>query len=186
MIEHAKQWVRSNFFTKKELVDQGALDSRYFREAEVTSAIATHAALTATHGATGAIVGTTNTQTLTNKTLTAPALTDPVITGSLGAWSTLTLNTAGNWADYGGSYAGAAYRKFGDIVMVRGVVVRSSGADAVIGTLPTGYRPTAYILVTAIGDGSIAAINILTNGNIELSTGAASSYLTINSIFSVV
>jgi hypothetical protein len=31
----------------------------------------THEALTETHGATGAIVGTTNTQTLTNKTLTA-------------------------------------------------------------------------------------------------------------------
>lgn len=39
-----------------------------------TSAISTHAALTATHGATGAIVGTTNTQTLSNKTLTTPTI----------------------------------------------------------------------------------------------------------------
>jgi len=37
---------------------------------EYTSGISTHSALTATHGATGAIVGTTNSQTLTNKTLT--------------------------------------------------------------------------------------------------------------------
>jgi hypothetical protein len=34
----------------------------------------THEALTATHGATGAVVGTTNTQTLTNKTLSAPTI----------------------------------------------------------------------------------------------------------------
>jgi len=34
-----------------------------------------HTAVTAAHGATGAVVGTTNTQTLTNKTLTAPSIT---------------------------------------------------------------------------------------------------------------
>lgn len=38
----------------------------------------THEALTATHGATGAIVGTTNAQTLTNKTLTAPKINEDV------------------------------------------------------------------------------------------------------------
>ena len=37
-----------------------------------TTADSTHASDTGTHGATGAVVGTTNTQTLTNKTLTSP------------------------------------------------------------------------------------------------------------------
>ena len=39
--------------------------------------VSTHENLTATHGATGAIVGTTNTQTLTNKTLTSPVINTP-------------------------------------------------------------------------------------------------------------
>lgn len=41
-----------------------------------SSNLTTHAALTAAHGATGAVVGTTNSQSLSNKTLTAPKFVD--------------------------------------------------------------------------------------------------------------
>jgi hypothetical protein len=50
---------------------------------EVAGDVTTHAALTAAHGATGAVVGTTNTQTLTNKTLT-DAVLNGEITGTAG------------------------------------------------------------------------------------------------------
>ena len=67
----------------------------------------THEALTATHGATGAIVGTTNTQTLTNKTLSSPTLTgtvtatgatlvSPTITGTGAIAGVFTGNLTGN------------------------------------------------------------------------------------------
>jgi hypothetical protein len=48
----------------------------------LTSDITTHANLTEAHGATGAVVGTTNTQTLTNKTLTSPKINEDVVLGS--------------------------------------------------------------------------------------------------------
>lgn len=51
----------------------------------------THTASTAAHGATGAVVGTTNTQTLTNKTLTTPTIDVPVVTG--GTFSSPVLTT---------------------------------------------------------------------------------------------
>jgi hypothetical protein len=46
---------------------------RDYREAN------THIEATTGHGATGAVVGTTNTQTLTNKTLTSPVMTTPAL-----------------------------------------------------------------------------------------------------------
>ena len=49
-------------------------------DAKATSSdLTTHGNLTEAHGATGAVVGTTNTQTLTNKTLTSPTLTTPAL-----------------------------------------------------------------------------------------------------------
>jgi hypothetical protein len=48
-------------------------------ESTASGYVSTHAGLTEAHGATGAVVGTTNTQTLTNKTLTSPTLTTPAL-----------------------------------------------------------------------------------------------------------
>lgn len=55
-----------------------------------SSDLTTHTGATEAHGATGAVVGTTNTQTLTNKTLTSPTLTTP----DLGTPSAATLTNA--------------------------------------------------------------------------------------------
>jgi hypothetical protein len=55
----------------------------YGSASTVAGNLTTHGNLTEAHGATGAVVGTTNTQTLTNKTLTSPVITTPAITGAV-------------------------------------------------------------------------------------------------------
>lgn len=98
------------------------------------------------------------------------------------AWTALTLNSGGNWANYGAPYMDGAYKKFGDIIMVRGTVKRTSGSDALIATLPAGYRPTGYGFFPSIGDNVIAGIEIRSDGSIRLGAGTALTYVALDGI----
>ena len=72
----------------------GAVESCTDATTEISSAISTHAALTATHGVSGAIVGTTDTQTLTNKTLTSPKIGTNILDTNGVALATLTATAS--------------------------------------------------------------------------------------------
>jgi len=68
--------VSTNTFTITRAID-GSSAQAHYREANVHIE-----STTGVHGATGAVVGTTDTQTLTNKTLTSPTITNPSISGA--------------------------------------------------------------------------------------------------------
>lgn len=133
-------------------------------------------------------------------TISLPGLTAsrPVRTGSTNtlesestpAWISLTL--LNSFTNYGSGWATAAYRKYSSgIVEVRGLVKRTTtpSAATAIGTLPTGFRPTATRMFPVIANGmtgvAIGSIYIAPDGNIAWQSGATSEYFSIEFFFGV-
>lgn len=154
MIEQIKAWVRSLYYTKRE-VDQ--------RVQVGADALTTHAALTAAHGATGAVVGTTNTQTLTNKTLT-----DPLI-GRV----------------YGGAASGGDLTLQSTSHATKGkVLVGTSGYDEVNNRLGIGTQSPSYRADILAPSGATnvfrAGQSGVTNGFTITSDGSNLTYVLLN------
>jgi Collagen triple helix repeat (20 copies) len=93
---------------------------------------------------------------------------------TLGEWKALSLETG--ITNLGAPYANAQCSKDSlGIVYLRGVV-KSSGLlskEAVIVTLPEGYRPTKQQLINANLGGTLGFLYILSNGKIEISLGVS-------------
>lgn len=104
-----------------------------------------------------------------------------------GAWTNLTYTNAGGttWADFAGGFQIGQYKKFGDLVFVRGLAKRTAGAGTTIATLPSGFRPsTSTQLFSSLAYGGAGRVDIDTSGNIVDMNGVGATWISLNLLFS--
>lgn len=89
-----------------------------------------------------------------------------------GGWTAISF--APGWGNWDTPTNQFAYKRFGALIFLHGVVVRNSGTTQLIGVLPSGHRPAAdpekLVVATDTGYGRVEVDNA---GQIKLKAGGA-------------
>lgn len=192
-----------NVYTRGDL-QNGALDDRYYTEAEADAAAALAALLAGRAGGQTINGGTGAGDDLTLQSTSNATKGDVLINtggGNVGianaspsyplhvtgraqftsvgnTWTAPTYNTG--WGNVGG-YQNAQYKIVGDLVFLRGSCVRSSGTETTIFTLPSGYRPPALTNYSVTTDTGVGEIEITVSGAVTTVAGGT-GYISLDGI----
>lgn len=99
-------------------------------------------------------------------------------------WKSFPYTNSGGttWNSWGAPWQVGEYQKFGDWLMIRGLVARTAGAGMIIGNLPVGYRVTNDVLLGTNSNDALTRLEIKANGDIV----AGATYSTWISIWAIV
>lgn len=104
---------------------------------------------------------------------------------SFSGWTNVSFQNSWSDAGYPSPYASYTKDQFG-VVRLQGGAIRSGNSSAVIFTLPVGYRPTAYLFISAYGEisgtPSAAVLTIDVNGDVAMLAATAGNKVGFNAI----
>lgn len=95
------------------------------------------------------------------------------------AWTAPTMNSP--WANYGGAFAPAGYRKKGDRVHLRGLVQGGATASTIF-TLPTGYRPDYNVAIQTTSNDLSARVGISSGGVVTFDAGSSGGWVCLDPV----
>lgn len=109
---------------------------------------------------------------------------DVKLTGELIQEDMQTPTLLNNWVNYGTAYESASYWKDTCSVVHLAGLIKSgtTTAETVIFNLPEGYRPRVSEKFFAVSLNAICVIDIYTNGNVAIKTGANAGWLSLSGI----
>lgn len=83
----------------------------------------------------------------------------------------IALPFGAGWQNIGSGFQDAQYRKVGRRVELRGIAVRASGSNTIIGTLPSGFRPADHEFFPGISTDAINTIAVYDSGDVNFGGG---------------
>ncbi|WP_421883300.1 hypothetical protein [Methylibium sp.] len=88
-----------------------------------------------------------------------------------------------SWVNFSAAFNPAGYFRdqFG-IVRLRGLVKDGSAANAVIFTLPTGYRPAFQTMFAVISGSILGRVDVLANGDVQMISGGSVGFVSLDAI----
>ena len=94
-------------------------------------------------------------------------------------WTDLTLNT--NWANLGGDYPNAQYKKIGNQVFLRGLVKNTTNnTTLLIATLPSSYRPSKYMYSMANMSDTFLSCYVNTSGRLIIASYTKGNWIDLS------
>jgi len=130
-------------------------------------------------GVNGNTVGTAQSSLLitADDNIKARANFDSATLGN--AWAGVSFGAG--WVNFGSGWEVGSYKKFGDLVMLRGLVARTSGTVTTIATLPSGFRPPVNVMFSAATNSGYGAVSVTTAGIVKLEAGGT-AWLSLNNV----
>ena len=92
------------------------------------------------------------------------------------------LNFTAGWGDLGGYSPAGSFRDALGIIHLRGVVVRSSGISATIGTVPVAHRPAYIKIFPVVSNNAFARLDANPDGTLVLTGGSPTAFVTLDGI----